>query len=284
MTELFRYEADVVDAAGRDLPGLKARFLLDHVAVDEPGPVLDVGCGGGKMLRTLARHRPRAVLLGCDVKPLPDTPDVFEFRLVESGEAGLPYDDGTVGIALLFDVLEHVERPDQMIDEVARVLRPGASVVAFIPVEGEPASWYRLFRALLGDNLYVETKDHHHAFRHGEVESLLGRGFEIVERRYVYHFFGQLMDAGFCALLRVPAVERLFWTESPYHNRASKQDKSRVSRVFSRMLVAANAVAWAESKVLARTRLTSAGVLLTARVKATPDPPGGRRPDAPGSP
>jgi 2-polyprenyl-3-methyl-5-hydroxy-6-metoxy-1,4-benzoquinol methylase len=46
-----------------------------------------------------------------------------------------------VDVALIFDVLEHVERPDQMLAEVNRIVRPGGLLVAFIPIEGERFSW-----------------------------------------------------------------------------------------------------------------------------------------------
>src|SRR4051794_33654800 len=51
MSELFRYAAAEVDTSAKDLPALKADFIVDEVP---DGVVLiDVGCGGGKMLRTI---------------------------------------------------------------------------------------------------------------------------------------------------------------------------------------------------------------------------------------
>ena len=260
MTELFRYEGDVVDIRARDLPGLKARFLVDHVP--DEGVVLDIGCGGGKMLRTLARERPGAQLHGCDLKPPGEQSPSFEFRLV-GNPARLPYDDRSIDTALVIDVLEHVPRPDEFLREVARVVRPGGRLVAFVPAEGQRFGFYRLYRALLGDDLYVETKDHVQAFRRAEVTQLIELQFGIEAQRYAYHFFGQLMDASFCAMLRAPVVKRMFWNESPYHNR--DRSSSLSGRAFAGALVAANRVAWAESTVLAAVSCTSAGVLLCAR-------------------
>lgn len=44
----------------------------------------------------------------------------------------LPYADGTVDIAVLPQVLEHMPEPERMLDEVRRVLRPGGHVVASV--------------------------------------------------------------------------------------------------------------------------------------------------------
>jgi SAM-dependent methyltransferase len=260
MTELFRYEGDVVDVRARDLPGLKARFLVDHVA--DGGVVIDIGCGGGKMLQILARERPAAKLYGCDLKPLSEQSSAFEFRLVDD-PGRLPFDDQMADTALVIDVLEHITQPQAFIAEVARVLRPGGHLVAFVPTEGQRFSAYRLFRLALGDDLYVKTKDHVQAFRRADIPAMLNPAFEIEQRRYAYHFLGHIMDASFCAMLRVPFVTRLFWNQSPYHNRNRR--RSLMGRAFGACLVAANRVAWAESTALARVPLSSAGLLLVAR-------------------
>jgi SAM-dependent methyltransferase len=262
VTDLFRYDADSVAIDGHDLPGLKGRFLLEHLP--DGAVVLDVGCGSGKMLRTISRYRPAAVLLGCDIRVPTESCNDFEFRRVDPMDGRLPYDDGVVDVALLFDVLEHVTDPADLLREVERVVRPGGSLLAFVPIEGEPVSWYHLFRWLFGQDLYLKTKDHLQAFSHSEVEALVSACFELQQRRYAYHLVGQLMDAGFCALLAFPSISHRFWTESPYHNR-SRGPRSLGSRLFATTLVAANAVAWGESTLLAGVRLCSGGVLLEAR-------------------
>jgi len=132
-----------------------------------------------------------------------------------------------------------------------------------VPTEGQRFSSYRLFRALLGDDLYVETKGHIQAFRRVDVRRLLNTAFEIEHQRYAYHLLGHLMDASFCALLRVPFVKRVFWNESPYHNRT--RQPSLAGRAFAGSLVAANRLAWVESTALAKVEFASAGILLSAR-------------------
>ena len=260
MNELFRYEGDEVDVNARDLPGLKARFIVDHVP--DRGVVLDIGCGGGKMLRTLARERPAAQLHGCDLRRPAEQSSSFEFRLVDDPDR-LPYDDASIDTVLVVDVFEHVHQPEAFVREVSRVLRPSGLLVGFMPAEGQRFGFYRLYRAALGDDLYAETKGHIQAFSRSEVISLLEPEFEIFTQRFAYHFFGQLMDASLCAMLRVPFVKRMFWNESPYHNRNHQPTMS--GRIFAGALVAANRIAWAESTVLANVSLTSAGILLSAR-------------------
>ena len=142
-------------------------------------------------------------------------------------------------------------------------------MLAFVPIEGEPISWFSVFRAVLGNDLYVRTKGHINSFTHDEVERMLAVRFVVDERRYLYHFFGQLMDAALCAALTIGPVRRAFWTHSPYHGESNAtHPPSIVGRLVATTFRAANAAAWVESRLLRNVRAMSAGVLFAARVPA----------------
>ncbi|MCS6782578.1 MAG: bifunctional 2-polyprenyl-6-hydroxyphenol methylase/3-demethylubiquinol 3-O-methyltransferase UbiG [Gloeomargarita sp. SKYBB_i_bin120] len=92
--------------------------------------VLDVGCGGGLTCEFLARRG--ALVSGVD----PSAASIavarehaqrhglsIDYRL-GVGEA-LPYPDGTFQVVVCVDVLEHVQRVDQVVRECSRVLQPG---------------------------------------------------------------------------------------------------------------------------------------------------------------
>ena len=141
----FHFASEVVDVSAHDLPGLKAAFVVGRVA--DGSVVVDVGCGGGKMLRTINEHRRGVTLLGCDVKEPTDINGDFTFTALDRSTGLLPYEDSSVDIALLVDVLEHVDYPETTLSEIARILRPDGRMLAFVPIEGEPISWFSVFRA-----------------------------------------------------------------------------------------------------------------------------------------
>ncbi len=62
----------------------------------------------------------------------------------------LPFDDGTIDIVLLFEVLEHVHETDRVLDEIARVLTSGGQLflsVPFIyPIHDAPNDFRRFTR------------------------------------------------------------------------------------------------------------------------------------------
>lgn len=255
-----RWGDALVDPNERSLPGLKARFLVDHAP--SSGAMLDVGCGEGKLLRTLARERPGLALHGCDIRVPQRAPDVFTFTKVE-GDA-LPYEDGSFTAAMLFDVLEHVPDPAAMLRETGRVLAPGGRLVAFVPVEGEALSFYRVFRALLGDDVYVETKDHIQAFSHAAIAALVDGAFVRERTAYAYHLAGHAMDAAFFAAQKLRTLRDFWWKKNTFYV-ADAPSSGGATSVMNGALRLANRLAYHESALLHGVRATSAGLLVAAR-------------------
>lgn len=252
-----RWGREAVDPHEKSLPGLKAHFLVDHAPAK--GRLLEIGCGEGKLLATLVNERPRLELYGTDVQVPLATPH-FQFK--QCGNE-LPYGDGGFDAVVIFDVLEHVTNPEHMLDEARRVLKPGGSLIAFVPVEGEPLSFYTAFRALLGKDLYVETKEHVVSFRHRALLEAVQKRFDLHEVKYAYHLMGHLMDATFFAAGRLGRIRRFWWKENAFYNQQKKSENA-MSSVLNRAMKLGNLIAYWESTWLSNVRATSAGVLFEA--------------------
>jgi len=261
-----RWGSDAVDTRGANLPALKARFLVDRMP--KTGRVCEIGSGDGKLLRTLAAERPGLALDGCDVR-VPQSPtDAYEFRQITPG-APLPYDDATFDVVILFDVLEHVPEPTETLAEAARILNTGGRLLAFVPIEGELRSFYELYRRVLGEDTYVITKEHVHAFSHEGLRRIVARRFEITATEYAYHPLGHFMDATFFAATRMERLRRFWWQENVYYAGTAPRPKkpSLASRALNGLLQLGNLAAYTESKLLAKAELGAAGVLIEARAR-----------------
>lgn len=254
-----RWGSAPIDLTARDLPALKASFLLRHLP--RRGRVLELGSGEGKMLRTLRRERPELSLLGCDVRDVPPADGAYEFRRIESG---VPAGDGELDAALFVDVLEHVAEPRAVLRELWRALRSGGVLVGFIPLEGEPCSAYALYRALFGDQLYRETKEHVQSFSRAQARELLA-DFDVFDERHAYHLLGQTLDASFFALAQHPRVRRFWWTENRYYAGQAASTPRPLSRALNALLGAGNWLSFTESRLLERVPWFSAGLLFAAR-------------------
>ncbi len=149
----FDYEAKRWGAGGlRPKPwfmnGLKLRYLLEDL-VSVRGRALDVGCGAGQVAKAVKRERPDLDVLASDVSraaiaAASTSTEGVHFRLATAER--LPFADGELDFVWIFDVLEHVDDPEVVLREVARVLKPGGGFHIVLPLEGQPRTLYRLVR------------------------------------------------------------------------------------------------------------------------------------------
>lgn len=135
--------ADRLDALWRDAernpyrrdPLHRYRYAWAELAGLD-GTHLDVGCGTGEFIATLARTTGRT----CEgVDPHPgyirqarDRHPELEITQTPPGTP-LPYHDGSFASVSLLDVLEHCPDEDALLEEVRRVLRPGGLLVVTVP-------------------------------------------------------------------------------------------------------------------------------------------------------
>jgi SAM-dependent methyltransferase len=115
-----------------DFPGMYARLraLIDE-NVKTRALVLDAGCGPGRVFHYRTSRRPRFIV-GLD-----SSASVRENRNVNRCLVGdleaLPFPDATFDVVISAHVLEHVERPEAVFAELARVLKPGGRLLVLTP-------------------------------------------------------------------------------------------------------------------------------------------------------
>jgi SAM-dependent methyltransferase len=109
------------------------------------GAILDLGCGyGGRTIAFQRRFGHRAY--GIDVDPRMVGParrfarslGVEDADFVAAVGEDLPFADESIATILSYDVLEHVEDPEQCLAECARVLKPGGLFLLVFPPYHHP--------------------------------------------------------------------------------------------------------------------------------------------------
>lgn len=247
------------DPASRDLPGLKAKWLVEQLpALDSP-VVLDYGAGEGKHLHLVRKVRPGARLVGVDIRA-PHSRVDFEFHQVPAN-ASLPFAEGACDVVISCDVLEHVEDIERSLAEIYRVLRRGGSFIGFVPAEGGPGP-HGFFR-LLDSHIYRDTKDHSHAYTRRELLERFSSRFRIVSLAYSYHLIGATLDAMFFASFKLPILgPRMegFWRgqENDVYRSHAKPGTRR--SLASRLVHVANRAAYYESTLLRSVPLGAKGL------------------------
>jgi len=107
------------------------RRVLDHLTNGKDKDVLDLGAGAGILEHMNFRGLARRV---CGIDP---DPRVLENRFVDDARVGfgeeILYEDDSFDLVLANNVLEHLEDPDRVFQEVKRVLKPGGIFLAKTP-------------------------------------------------------------------------------------------------------------------------------------------------------
>jgi len=138
--------------------------LVPGLLAGRPGAtVVDLGCGRGDSVDHFRAADATVRWIGVEVgdSEYDTRPDV-ELRIFDG--VALPFEDASVDVVFSKQVLEHVERPHELIADVARVLRPGGvftgSTSHLEPYHGRSTmnlTPYGLLRLLETSGLELET-------------------------------------------------------------------------------------------------------------------------------
>jgi len=181
------------------LGGLKLRYCLDDLE-GARGKVLEVGCGGGAMLRAIKTYRPDLDVYGCDfswqaVRTAREWPVGVNYL---AGNAhSLPLANETYAAVVMLDVLEHLPDPRLALAEIQRVLVPGGRLHLFVPCEGDPRNLHGLLWRL-GWQAKEKLIGHIQHFTASALQTLLAElGFHIHRNRWSGHAVNQVVDVAY---------------------------------------------------------------------------------------
>lgn len=128
---------DYQTGAGQDHFWFKAKTALitqlcSHIAGEKKLSILSVGAGTGEDLAYLASIG-QVYAIDIDQQALDLIPAglVIEKKCADARD--IPYPDNTFDLVVAFDVLEHVEQDQQMVDELYRICKPGGSAILTVP-------------------------------------------------------------------------------------------------------------------------------------------------------
>jgi methionine biosynthesis protein MetW len=175
------FASDGYEAKGS--PSSSHGRILRWLAGRPPGRVLDLGCGDGHLAAQLkaAGHHVVGVDAAVDSR-VKDSVDQF---VQADLDLGLPPEvEGPFDLVICADVLEHLRRPEFVLDELHRLVAPSGVVVVSVP---NFAHWYPRLRVVAGRFDYDRRGilDHTHVrfFTRRSFERLVSdRGWAITRR------------------------------------------------------------------------------------------------------
>jgi ubiquinone/menaquinone biosynthesis C-methylase UbiE len=107
-----------------------ARMVVAGLDMSSTATVVDIGAGTGAMVPVIRAAAPGGIVIAVDASSgmLRAARDRTEARVVQADAQVLPLRDGSADAALMAFVLFHLGDPHAALLEVARVLRPGATL------------------------------------------------------------------------------------------------------------------------------------------------------------
>jgi ubiquinone/menaquinone biosynthesis C-methylase UbiE len=167
-----------------------------------PLKVLDVGCNVGSLTSEIKKSRPDLEITACDNQK--ENLQYFKrhfnkgIKIIYGDAHHLPFNNSSFNALLMFDVLEHLDKPKKAIGEINRVLKKRGIFHLSVPCEKSLATWdgwlYRLFKR----NLKQKTAGHSQLFTVEEIKKMLkNQDFKVIDLYFSQHFLDQFFSLFF---------------------------------------------------------------------------------------
>jgi len=111
---------------------------LEKILPGKANSILDVGCHGGLFTEKVAQSFPRAEVYGVDI----DSQSIIyaqekrpEYIFKIASAEKLPFPKDNFDLITCLEVLEHVEKPRKVLQEIKRCLKPEGVFIALVPTE-----------------------------------------------------------------------------------------------------------------------------------------------------
>ena len=140
------------------------KSLLATAPLRAGRPALDVGCGVGSNLITIASSGFPVIGVDREMYALELTRQVFDFPLINGDLARLPIRSGSIGLVVAMDVFEHLENDLDGIRSIYEALEKGGTLIFTVPAFGflwgiqdeVTGHWRRYSKAAVLDRVKAE--------------------------------------------------------------------------------------------------------------------------------
>lgn len=167
-----RYDPETVNQHPRGVvrwvEAKRANAILNLLRAQAEHSILDVGCGGGAILARLPGSKREGIDLSPAMVKRAQEKLGSNAKIVQGDAEALPYADGSFDRVLASSLLSHVKNPEKVVQELARVVKPGGRVVISVCHEDQIEKYLRWAHSIPGaeglfglKNANVEPRVYH---------------------------------------------------------------------------------------------------------------------------
>jgi len=172
------------------------------------GRLLDIGCGSGEFSVLLKKAFKAKELFGVELSPEGQalaTEKGIQVSRLDLNKEPLPYPDNFFGMVFAGEILEHLIIPDDLLDEIFRVLAPGGHLILTLP---NISSWHCRVQLLLGYQPYAIPVSMRYRWVGAFLATQRYKGARVKEHAYVNSYDGLdhvqfFANRGACDLVKV---------------------------------------------------------------------------------
>ncbi|MFB2935447.1 methyltransferase domain-containing protein [Aerosakkonemataceae cyanobacterium BLCC-F154] len=175
------------------------RFRISRVIAHIPksSVILDIGCGRkAAFLQAVSPYIKEGFGVDFKVDENVQIPNVrtLQLRL----ESNLPFADCSFDVVTMLAVLEHIEKEEQILSEIHRVLVPGGKLIITVPsVWAQPVLEFLAYKLKIVSE--AEIRDHKRYYTREKLQKILVRTIGFTEFKHRYF---QLWMNNFCTVTK----------------------------------------------------------------------------------
>jgi 2-polyprenyl-3-methyl-5-hydroxy-6-metoxy-1,4-benzoquinol methylase len=167
--------------------------VLEHLKDSKRGTVIDIGCGEGALLLTLAQIFDQCVGVDVNVeaaKKLMDDQRIRNVSLIQEDFAETAFEEDHFDLVTATDVLEHIPDLSGFSKKIRRILSPDGLFLITIPSEN---LFYAIGRKFFGFSQQEDSCPH--LYNAKQIMNILEGEFEILEKEFIPFNLPSLLSA-----------------------------------------------------------------------------------------
>lgn len=152
--------------------------------------VVDVGCGLGSATLFCAKQGAQVIFTDTESSKVEalsqrlDSMSLHRYQGIVSDSNPLPIPDAYATRVIALEVLEHVDEPMSVMQELFRIGKPGALYLLAVPdAAGEK------IQKLIAPTVHFERPNHIHIFERAQFEALVSNSGLVIDKKDTYSFY-----------------------------------------------------------------------------------------------